>query len=79
MHRLCRLLIRKPRNKIPLERLRRRREDNIKMYYNEVGFIWLSTGTGKHGNEPSDSIKDRDYFDNIKNYQFLSMGSAPWS
>ena len=41
----------KPEGKIPLGRTRRRRDDNIKMYLQEVGFVgmdwigWLRTGT----------------------------------
>jgi hypothetical protein len=35
-----------PEKKRPLGRPRRRWEDNIKMDLQEVGFIWLRTGTG---------------------------------
>ena len=41
-----RVLVGKPEGKRPLGRPRRRWEDNIKMDLQEVGLIWLSTGTG---------------------------------
>jgi hypothetical protein len=45
------ILVGKPEEKRPLERPRRRREDNIKMDFREtgfglwIGFIWLMIGT----------------------------------
>jgi len=47
-----RVLVWKPEGKRPLGRQKLRREDNIKMYLQEVGwgtctgFIWLGIGTG---------------------------------
>jgi hypothetical protein len=48
----CRILMGRPEGRRPLERPRRRWEDNIKMDIQEVGWgawtglIWLSIGTG---------------------------------
>jgi hypothetical protein len=47
-----RVLVEKPEGKRPLERPRRRRADDIKMGFREMGwrtwieFIWLMMGTG---------------------------------
>ena len=49
---LYRVLVTKPYGKRPLGRTRRRWEDNIKMYMQEVGWgtwpglLWLRIGTG---------------------------------
>jgi len=57
-----RVLVKKLEGKRPLGLPRHRREDNIKMYLQEVGWkwtesIWLRMRTGECGNEPSGSIK----------------------
>jgi len=71
-----RALAGKPCEKTPLGRLRRRWKDNIYMDLQKVGWgawaglIWLRIGTGggsfKTSNEPSGSIKCRDFLDYIK-------------
>jgi hypothetical protein len=35
------------------------------------------TGTCEHSSEPSDSIKGREFFDQLSDYQFLKKDSAP--
>jgi len=62
-----------PEGKSLLVRISRRREDNIKMNFQEVGCgtwtrsIWLRigqmTGTCECGNEPSDSIECGEFLD----------------
>jgi hypothetical protein len=69
-----RILVGRPEGKRPLGRPRRRREDNIKMDLQEVGWeawtglIWLRIGTVAGacdcGNEPSGSINARDFLTN---------------
>jgi hypothetical protein len=60
---VCRVLVGKPDGKRPLERPRRRWEDNIMMDLQEVGrggVDWIElaqAGTCECGNEPSVSIK----------------------
>ena len=67
-----RVLLGKPEGKRPLGRPRRRWEDNIKMHIQEVGLggtDWIDLsqdmeergGTRKCGNEPSGSIKCRNF------------------
>jgi hypothetical protein len=62
----------KPEGHRPLGRLRRKWEDNIKIYLKEMGWDGLDlSGSGfcpvedscEHGNEPSDSTK---YWDILK-------------
>ena len=67
-----RVLVGKPQGKRPLERPRRRWEDNIKMDLQEVGCGgWHRIGTrGGHfecGNEPSGSIKSGEFSDYLQN------------
>jgi hypothetical protein len=62
-------LVGKPEGKRLSVRSRRRWEDVIRMDLREqggkvwTGFIWLSTGTSEHGNEPLGSIKGGDFLD----------------
>jgi hypothetical protein len=66
-----RVLAGRPEGKRPLERLRRKWEENIKMDLRETGFDgtnWIRlaqkspvVGFCEHGNEPSGSIKKADY------------------
>ena len=69
-----RALVGKPEGKRPHGRLRYRWEDNIKMIFGKwdvgtyTGLIWLRIGTGgvgtcECGNEPSYSIKCREFRD----------------
>jgi hypothetical protein len=65
-----RVLFGKPKEKRLLARPRPRREDNIKMDYQEMkcgGMDWIElaqvTGTCKCGNEPSGSIKCGEFLD----------------
>jgi hypothetical protein len=61
------IFVKHPEGKRPLERPRRRWEDNIRMNLREVGWvlwtglIWLKIGTVEgpceHGNKPSGTIK----------------------
>ena len=67
-----RVLVGKPEGKRPLERPRRRWEDNIKMDLQEVGCGgWHRIGTrGGHfecGNEPSGCIKSGEFPDYLQN------------
>jgi hypothetical protein len=62
-------LVGKPEGKRPLERPRRRWENQIKM--NRVGRC-------EHGNEPSGSIKDREFLDKLSDCQFLKKDYTPW-
>jgi len=67
------VLVGKPEGKRSLGIHRRRWEDNIKMYLQELGYgtwtglIWLRIGTGGghlyRGNEPSGSIKCGKFLD----------------
>jgi hypothetical protein len=41
----CRILVGKPKGRIPLGRPRLRWVDNIKMDHREIGLIWLGIGT----------------------------------
>ena len=71
--------MRKPWEKTPLGRPRHRRNDNIDMDPQKVGWgawtglSWLRIGTGggsfKSGNEPSCSIKCGDFLDYINPYR----------
>jgi len=65
---VCRVLVRRPEGKRPLGRPRRRWEDNIKMYLQEVGcggLDWIEVAEDgnrwrrscERGSEPSGSIK----------------------
>jgi hypothetical protein len=63
-----RVLVEKPEGKRPLGRPRRRWEDNIKMYLQEVGggcgdWMELAQGTCEYGNELSGSIKCGEFLD----------------
>ena len=70
---VCRVLVRKREGKGPLRKPRPRWEDNIKMYYQDVGWGhelgWSGSGQGQVGsscecdNEPSGSIKCVELFD----------------
>ena len=67
---MYRVLVGKPEGKRLLERRRRRWEDNIKMDLQEVGcgsMDWIElgqvAGTFECGNEPSGSIKCREFLD----------------
>jgi hypothetical protein len=65
------ILVRRPEGRRPLGRPRRRWEDNTKMDLREIGFgdVLDSLGSGQgqmagsceHGNEPSFSIKCREF------------------
>jgi hypothetical protein len=48
-----------------------------------TGFIWLRIGTltcsCECGDEISCSIKFREFFGQLRNYQFLTEDSIPWS
>ena len=60
-------MVEKPGGKRPLRRRRRRQEDNIKMFLQEVrwGMGWLRIGTGccASGNELPGSIKCGEFLD----------------
>jgi hypothetical protein len=62
----------KTEGKRPLGKPRCRREDNITMDIQEVGWgaftglIWLRIWTGKRGNEPSCSVKCREFLDKLR-------------
>jgi hypothetical protein len=58
-----RVLVGKPEGKRPLERPRRRWEDNIRMDLQEVGCGGQVTGTCECGEEPSGSIKRGEFPD----------------
>jgi hypothetical protein len=61
-----RVLVGRPEGKRPLERPRRRREDNIKWIFRKWhfgGMDWIELGTCDCGNEPSVSIKCGECFD----------------
>jgi hypothetical protein len=64
---LYRILVGKPEGKRSLGRPRRRREDNIKMYFQEVGcgnLDWIElAGACECGNEPSGTIKRVKFLD----------------
>jgi hypothetical protein len=69
-----------PEGKRPLGRPRRRWKDNIKCIIKKwTEFIWLRigevAGTCKCGNEPSGSIKCKEYLDQLINGQLLSNDS----
>ena len=78
----------KPEGKRPLDRPRRKFEDNIKMDLQEVGsgtwtgLIWFRIGTGgkicKCGNEHSDSIKCGEFLEELKTDQLVKKDSAAW-
>jgi hypothetical protein len=42
------------------------------------GHVLLAITCG-HGSEPSGSIKDREFLDQLSNYQLLKKESATWS
>jgi len=74
---LYRILVGKPEGKRPLERPRRRWEDNIKMDLQEVGFggmDWIElaqrqgqeAGTCECGNEHSGSVKCGEFLDYLR-------------
>jgi hypothetical protein len=37
------------------------------------------TGSFEHGNKPSDSIKGREFLDQLSDYQLLKKVSAQWN
>jgi hypothetical protein len=64
----------RPEGKIPLERPRRRWENNIKidLRLGSVvwsGFIWLGLKSSEHGYERLGTIKDGEFFDQLNNYK----------
>jgi len=70
---LYRVWVGKPEGKKPLGRPRRRREDNIKMDFQEVGcgvMNWIElpqvVGTCECGDEPSGSIKYGEFLDQLR-------------
>jgi hypothetical protein len=71
-YKVYRVLVGKLEGPRPHGRPRRRRENDIKMYFLEVGwgtwagFIWLRIKTFKCGNVPSDSIKCGEFLDKIR-------------
>ena len=63
---MYRVLVGKPKGKRPLRRPRHRWEDNIKMDLDVgvwTGSIWFRIGTCECGNEPSVSIKHREFLE----------------
>jgi hypothetical protein len=66
-----RVLVGKPEGKRPLERPKRRWEDNIKMDLQKVGcggldWIELAQDRCENSNEPSGSIKCREFLDYLQ-------------
>lgn len=77
------ILVGKPEVKRQRARFRRW-QDNIEMNLKYVEWeIFLRqgpvTGSSKHGNEPSVSIKGWEYFQQLNVYQVLNMNSIPGS
>jgi hypothetical protein len=78
-----RVLVGRPEGKRPLRRPRRRWEDNIKMELRETGIDganWIRlaqagygpvAGFCEHGNEPSSSIKRRNFFYKLSDSQLF--------
>ena len=84
-----RVLVGKPEEKRPRERPRSRRESNMRIDLQEVG--WEPgmdlCGSGqvhvagfcKCGNEPSASVKSGEFLDQLRTCCVLKKDSAPWS
>ena len=82
-------LVGKPVGMRPLGRPRRRKEDNIKMDLRELG--WRhgldQSGSGQgqvagcceYGDEPSGSIKCREFFEYLRTFELLRKDTASWS
>ena len=87
--RKTRVLVRKPGGLKPLERPRRRWNNNIKMDLKEAtwgnGLDLRDSGSVKMastcecGNEPQVSIQCGQFLDYLRTFWLLKNGSAPWS
>jgi len=80
------VLVGKPEGNRPLGKPRRRWENYIKLDLTEIlidGTNWIRLAQdrdhGEHGDEPSGSIKDAEFFDYLSDCQFLKKDSATWS
>jgi hypothetical protein len=74
-------LVGKPKGNRPLRRHKHRWEDNIRIDLRETdgsGYRQVADYC-EHGNEPSDSIKGREFLDSMSDYLLPKKGSAPWS
>jgi hypothetical protein len=80
------ILIVQPKKKTPLEKYRRRSEDNIKLDLTHSVRMWTETGSGRSSsnsrscrqvNEYSGSIKGRK-LDQLSKYQLSKKDFAPW-
>jgi hypothetical protein len=87
---VCKVLVEKPEGTRPLERPRRRWEDNIKMDLREIGWSvmgWIDLaqdrdqweGPCEYGNEPSGSTKCWESIEWLSNWWLRKKGSAKWS
>jgi hypothetical protein len=47
----------------------------------DEGVDWLRIGAsdGEHGNDPSSSIKGKEFLDQLSDYKLLNRECAPWS